>query len=160
LLKQTVCNGFAPTAILADKAYLGRSNLKAIEDAGAEPFIPFKSNSTGRSFGTRAWRRAFHFFQMNREAFEARYHKRSNIEAAISSIKKKLGETIRSRTRIAQENELLCKLIAYNLTVVIHEMFENGINPAWVTTGLPACEPQADSAPNPSVEAASNPSPP
>ena len=28
---------------------------------------------------------------------------------------------------MAQVNEILCKLIAYNLTVVVHEMFENGI---------------------------------
>jgi len=26
--------------------------------------------------------------------------------------------------RMAQENELLCKFIAYNLTVIIHEIFE------------------------------------
>ncbi|MPM85283.1 hypothetical protein SDC9_132361 [bioreactor metagenome] len=30
---------------------------------------------------------------------------------------------------LSQENELLAKIIAYNLTVVIHEMYENGINP-------------------------------
>jgi len=29
----------------------------------------------------------------------------------------------------AQVNELLAKIVAYNLTVVIHEMCENGINP-------------------------------
>jgi len=26
-------------------------------------------------------------------------------------------------------NELLAKIIAYNMTVVIHEMYENGISP-------------------------------
>ena len=36
--------------------------------------------------------------------------------------KKKFGETIKSRNRVAQENELLCKIIAYNITVLIHEM--------------------------------------
>ena len=33
---------------------------------------------------------------------------------------------------MAQVNEILCKLIAYNLTVVVHEMFENGIVPSLV----------------------------
>ena len=32
----------------------------------------------------------------------------------------------------AQVNEIPCKLIAYNLTVVVHEMFENGIAPSFV----------------------------
>ena len=34
-----------------------------------------------------------------------------------------------SKNRVAQENELLCKIIAYNLTVVIHSMIEMGITP-------------------------------
>ena len=29
-----------------------------------------------------------------------------------------------SKNRVAQENELLCKIIAYNLTVLIHEMIQ------------------------------------
>ena len=28
-----------------------------------------------------------------------------------------------------QENELLCKIIAYNITVLIHEMIEMGADP-------------------------------
>lgn len=32
----------------------------------------------------------------------------------------------------AQVNELLAKVIAYNLTVVIHEMYENDINPGFL----------------------------
>lgn len=34
-----------------------------------------------------------------------------------------------SKNRIAQENELLCKIISYNLTVLIHSMMEMGIAP-------------------------------
>ena len=43
--------------------------------------------------------------------------------------KKKFGETIKSRNRVAHENEMLCKIIAYNITVLIHAMFELGITP-------------------------------
>lgn len=42
-------------------------------------------------------------------------------------MKKKLGETISSRDPVAQANELLCKVLAYNITVLIHEAFEHGI---------------------------------
>lgn len=33
-------------------------------------------------------------------------------------------ETIKSRNRIAQKNEMLCKIIAYNITVLIREMVQ------------------------------------
>lgn len=36
-------------------------------------------------------------------------------------------------------NEVLCKLICYNLTVVVHEMFENGIAPQF-TQPLPKAD--------------------
>lgn len=47
-------------------------------------------------------------------------------------LKRKFGETLKSKNRVAQENELLAKIIAYNLTVVIHEMYENGIEPEFL----------------------------
>lgn len=132
LLNGTAGAGFALGAVVADKAYSSRDNHEAAKDAGAEAFIPFKDNATGKTGGSPAWRKAFHFFQMQRDAFEARYHKRSNVESAISAAKRKLGETLRSKNRVAQENELLCKVVAYNLTVLIHEMYEHGLEPAWL----------------------------
>jgi len=57
------------------------------------------------------------------------YHKRSNIEAINAAIKRKFGGTLKSKNPTAQVNELLAKIVAYNLTVIIHEMYENGINP-------------------------------
>jgi transposase len=71
----------------------------------------------------------YHYFQLNREEFMEHFHKRSNIESTNAAIKKKFGETLKSKNKVAQENELLAKIIAYNLTVIIHEMYENGISP-------------------------------
>jgi hypothetical protein len=39
---------------------------------------------------------------------------------------------VKSNNWIAQVNELLAKVIAYNLTIVIHEMYENGIEPEFL----------------------------
>lgn len=39
------------------------------------------------------------------------------------------GEALKSKNSVAQVNELLAEIIAYNLTVAIHEMYENGIQP-------------------------------
>jgi hypothetical protein len=44
-------------------------------------------------------------------------------------IKMKFGDKLKSKNFIAQKNELLCKLIAHNIVVLIHEMFELGIKP-------------------------------
>jgi transposase len=131
LLRGTLKDGFRPTAIVADKGYLSRDNYTLAADLGIGAYIPFKSNSTGHPQGSSAWKRAYHLFQANREEFDRNYHKRSNVESVFSALKRKFGENIRSRKPAAQVNEVLCKLIAYNLTVVVHEMFENGIAPTF-----------------------------
>lgn len=78
----------------------------------------------------------YHYFQLNRYEFLKHYHKRSNIESTNAEIKRKFGEILKSKNRIAQENELLAKIIAYNLTVVIHEMYENEINPVFLNNNI------------------------
>lgn len=129
LVQGTVEAGFQIGEVSADKAYSSRDNHDAVGAFGGQAFIPFKSNAKGRAHGSDLWRKAFLFFQLHEEDFKARYHQRSNVESTIGAIKKKLGETLKSRNRVAQENELLCKVLAYNVTVLIHEMFENGIAP-------------------------------
>lgn len=58
-----------------------------------------------------------------------RYHKRSNVESTFHMIKAKFGDKLKSKNPTAQENELLCKIIAHNVVVLIHEMHELGIKP-------------------------------
>ena len=53
--------------------------------------------------------------------------KRSNVETVFSMIKAKFGERIRSKTRTAQVNEVLCKVLAHNLCCVIQSVYELGI---------------------------------
>lgn len=72
------------------------------------------------------------YFKLNRDDFMEHYHKRINIEATNAAIKRKFGETLNSKNPTAQVNELLAKIITYNLTVVIHEMYENGIQPEFL----------------------------
>ena len=44
-------------------------------------------------------------------------------------IKSKFGDAVRSKTEIAQVNEVLLKVLCHNICVVIHETFELGIEP-------------------------------
>ena len=131
-LVRKTASGFSINEISADMAYSSRLNLQMVENAGGKAYIPFRKNATGRAGGSAIWKKMFHYFQLNRDEFMEHYHKRSNIEATNAAIKRKFGETLKSKNSVAQVNELLAKIIAYNLTVVIHEMYENGINPEFL----------------------------
>lgn len=128
LVKKT-SEGFTINEVSADMAYSSRNNLQFVANEGGKAYIPYRKNATGKSRGSSLWSKMYHYFQINRDDFMEHYHKRSNIEATNAAIKRKFGETLKSKNPTAQVNELLAKIIAYNLTVVIHEMYENGINP-------------------------------
>ena len=127
LVKTTHENGFTMSEVSADKAYSSRENIKTVNEVGGMAYIPFRSNATGNSRGSYLWTKMFHYFQYNQEEFSKHYHKRSNVETTFFMIKRKFGDTLKSKNPKAQENELLCKIIAHNIVVVIHEMHELGI---------------------------------
>ena len=135
LIKQT-SDGFRINEISADMAYSSRENLNLVNSIGGTPYIPFKKGSTDKQRGSATWVKMYHFFMLNREEFMDHFHKRSNIESTNAAIKRKFGETLKSKNWTAQVNELLAKVIAYNLTVVIHEMYENGIEPEFLNSRL------------------------
>jgi transposase len=138
LIKKT-SEGFTIDEVSADMAYSSRLNLQLVANAGGKAYIPFKKNATGRAAGSALWKKMYHYFQLNRDEFMDHYHKRSNIEATNAAIKRKFGETLKSKNPTAQVNELLAKIVAYNLTVVIHEMYENGIDPDFLHVKSDVC---------------------
>ncbi len=121
--------GFQLQEVLADRAYNSRLNFTVAEDLGLTALIPFKSNQTGQSKGSPAYHKMFLFFTYHRDKFDEHYRDRANVEVAFGSIKQKIGETIMSRNFNAQVNELLCKLIAHNITMLIQAMFGFGVLP-------------------------------
>ena len=131
-LVRKTAQGFTLNEVSADMAYSSRLNLQTVANAGGKAYISFKKNATDKCRGSFLWSKMYHYFQLNRDEFMEHYHKRSNIEATNAAIKRKFGETLKSKNAVAQVNELLAKIIAYNLTVVIHEMYENGIQPEFL----------------------------
>jgi transposase len=127
-LVNDTCANFNVREVSADKGYLSQDNFKTVVDNGAVPYIPFKSNSRGDT-GTQLWRKLWHFFQFNSDEFLTHYHKRSNVETVFSMIKAKFGGSIRSKSETAQTNEVLCKILCHNLTVLVQAIFEFGIEP-------------------------------
>ena len=46
-------------------------------------------------------------------------------------IKRKFGDSLRRKTDTAQVNETLAKVLCHNLVVLIHEMYELGVDPVF-----------------------------
>lgn len=121
---------FSLSEVSCDRAYLSKENLKIIDEAGATPFIPFKSNSNARSHhkgSSSLWKKMYYYFMYKHDEFEEHYHKRSNVETVFHMIKSKFKDNLRSKGKTAQVNELLLKILCHNICVVIQEMAELGI---------------------------------
>lgn len=130
LVEQTAKN-FKVGEVICDKAYSSLKNLELIENAGAVPYIPFKSNTSGKN-KLSVWGRMYYYFMYRHEEFLEHYHKRSNAETVFHMIKTKFRDNLRSKTKTAQVNELLLKILCHNICVVIQEINELGIKGEFV----------------------------
>jgi transposase len=132
-LVESTAQNFKMREVSADKAYSGASALRLVINKEATPYIPFKKHATSKHWRDKSgvWARMFHFFKYNEEEFYKHYHKRSNVETTFSMIKGKFGERLRSKTRTAQINEVLLKILCHNLCVIVQAIFELGIEPAF-----------------------------
>ncbi|MFL5244511.1 MAG: transposase [Gemmataceae bacterium] len=128
-LARKTAEHFTPKEWSADKEYLSVENIEAAFAQSAVPYIAFKSNSTGGAGGL--FEKMFHFYSLKRDEYMNHYHRRSNVESVFSSVKRLFGDYIRSRTDTAMKNEALAKLLAYNITSVIHSQCELGIDPVF-----------------------------
>lgn len=114
--------------VSADKAYLSKKNLEAIDAVGAVPFIPFKVNSVGEASRSPHWRKMWAHFSLKSEDFLTHYHRRSNVETTMWMIKSKFGGAVRSKLPVAQMNEVLCKVVCHNLACIVQAITEFGID--------------------------------
>ena len=101
-----------------------------------EGLVRFYNDFDERDFKSsnkaRLWRRMFWYFQLKQDEFMSHYHLRSNVESTFFMIKTKFNDSLKSKSRIAQINELLLKILCHNICVLIQEMFELGIEPNFI----------------------------
>ena len=126
-LLESTSQNFAIKSVSADKAYSSTKNLQLVSLKGGEPYIAFRSTARGDG-NCAVWNRVYHYYALNRDEFMRHYHLRSNVETTFSMIKRKFGDKLRSKTRTAQANEVLCKVLCHNLCCVIQSMYELGID--------------------------------
>lgn len=100
---------------LGDAGYLSREACNLVSKQHGIPFFWPKSNSTAKSKGSYAWSDMITMFKKNLEVFKKHYHQRSKVESVFSVIKNYFGSTVFSRRIEGQLNELLFKVLAYNL---------------------------------------------
>lgn len=136
-LVQRTAAHFDVERVSGDKAYLSHKNAQAAEDAGAVPFVPFKSNSLPPAEDS-AWSRMYHYFMFNREEFMGHYHRRSSAESVFSMVKAKFGDSIRSKSDTGQVNEALCKILCHNICCLIHAMHALDLEPNFDAESRPA----------------------
>jgi hypothetical protein len=56
----------------------------------------------------------------------------------LSAIKRVFGDCLRSKTPVAQINELLLKVLAHNIRCLVHGIYELGIIPSFCAAAIPA----------------------
>ncbi len=122
----TAAKHFKIRQIAGDKAYTAGENFQVADDAGGRLYAPFKVNATGRAGGI--FERMYHLFCLNRDKYLDHYHRRSNVESVFSAVKRLFADSVRSKTDTAMMNEVLGKLLAYNLCRLVHAIFELGLN--------------------------------
>jgi transposase len=128
LVKET-SETFSIGEVSADKAYSSLDNFEQVAKCGGQAFIAFKENATGNIGGL--FEKMLGYFQFRREEFLGHYHKRSAVESTFSMVKRKFGDSVKSKTDTAMVNEVLCKFLCHNLCCLIHEQEELGIVPVF-----------------------------
>jgi transposase len=124
LTKETA-KGFTVKEMSADAAYPSLENFQAVDAVGGQLYAAFKLHTSGAVGGL--FEMAFLMFQLHKEEYRKHYHQRSNSESTFSALKRKIGESVKSKSETAQKNEVLAKVLAYNLTVLVAAFHELGI---------------------------------
>lgn len=119
---------FTMKEISADGAYASHKNVLAADEVGAVPYIPVEERIRDNK-GPEVWRQMVGCFRYREDEFRAHYHQRSNVETVFSMTKTKFGGFVRSKKRVVQENEILCKFILHNFRVVTMAFLSMGEQP-------------------------------
>ena len=121
--------GFEVEEWSGDKLYLTRDNCDAVAAIGAEPWFKLKSNTTALAKCSPAWRRMVLAFREDPDGSDEKYHRRSNVESAISAKKRKFASRVRGRSPTSQRLEESVSWVGYNFSLVPRAIYEFGVKP-------------------------------
>lgn len=119
--------------VIGDSAYLSRQNCDIVVEKNGKPFFKLKSNTTGKSKGSRAWKKMVRFANECKKAFDRIYHLRSKVEGVISSLKRRYGSTLRQMKRRTRNVVLSLKVVAYNIKQLLYDKTARQLRvPFWI----------------------------
>lgn len=116
---------FDVESVMADPAYVSRENFAAADKFNVTPYIYFKNGMTGKAKGCPLFNQMFSKFITEYDEYMEFYNVRNNVESTFGAVKAKFGEVLKSKNYTSQVNELLCKIIAYNMSVLSNAFFVN-----------------------------------
>jgi len=123
-----------PLLVIADKGYDAEKNLRYLRGRDIQAVIPVKTGHSSPS-RTKLRKRMRKWFECNPVAYEI-YHERSKVESVFSSLKRKFGDVIHSRSTLLGKKELKLRFFVYNVyrqcIFCLMEVFYR----AWNATGF------------------------
>lgn len=114
-LLKAAADEFNLKEVTADAAYPSRENATVAHILGIKPYIDLKRSTRLDVYGSHPWDKMVCSFRDYTQDYLYHYHNRSQVEAVFSMLKRRIADGIRSKTYIAQTNELYCLCIAHNL---------------------------------------------
>ena len=120
--------------VSADAAYSSHRNLHAVDDVGGTPYIAFKADARARPKTGKhdpLWEQMYRMCTYRSTEFNRHYHQRSNVETCFHMMKAKFGDKVRARTDTAMVNEILMRVLAHNICVLVRTMYALGITPVF-----------------------------
>jgi hypothetical protein len=145
LLRRVQANGGRVKEWLGDSAYLAWYNVLAVEEAGATPFYDWRDGVTGKT-RPETIGRLYRRFNDDQDLYWEHYGKRSLAESGMNSIKTRFGHSLRSRVPHAQYAELMLRLVAHNIAMLITAVQEMNVDPRYWAADLIAKLPDFGSA--------------
>ena len=120
--------------VTADAGYLSHVNCEAINDIGATPYIMPRKNVKGRSMGFGgSWGDMIRLWRNHERLFRIHYHRRSLVESHFAALKRKYLDYCRCKLPIAQQNEILSKIVCYNIWVLSQALLSDDVQPVFMT---------------------------
>jgi len=122
--------------VLGDSAYLSRKNCDLIVKKNGKPFFMLKSNTTGKSKTSRAWKKMLRSAQEFKEVFRKIYHIRSQIEGVNAALKKRYGSFVRSVKTKTRNICLALRVVAFNIKQLLYDRTARSLGvPFWIKCG-------------------------
>ena len=115
VMEMTASNCPAVDTLLGDRLYAARNICSVVEKYGVTPYFLPKSNSTFRSHGVQSWATMTHSFVHDTQQWLSAYHMRSNAEAVMSMLKRRLPARIRKKLPGRKETEEFLKANVHNV---------------------------------------------